>query len=752
MLFSNHCTGTGSDIGSSNSSDQFVKPFFRFLGVAIFIFIFTACSIESHKSRTPPQGDTNDFAASQGTMFRVDSIIVNGASTAEIGQFGLPLAKTFNFLACLKDFGGNALPLGLQFRITDSDATELIRVTDANSCLSWSETIRYKQLDAETYFRIERKIESLDSYKGLVKVQVALDPWSSTLPLIDVRTQSLPGGRSISELQLLSKNGNHGTESPEVHSVDGQSQISMPHDETQNQIATDGKKPTAQLPEIHFESLGHDPSSFEMTPLLGLRIAHRYRITMQPLFLRKTLDRGLIAEPLRSGPFKVYIAIMKENWNRTSPTKQVLSQAVFEGNLSDSHGNGLTSIVTMMFDNVSELLSRSTVLITLLPQGELAQMGELNFTGVNQPGYLKPIPVVPTLSSARTIIEQHRKEMSTQRVWSALELFAAKSKMKEMDLKATSVPTGNLFFNRYEDISDVRERLESFLGTEPKADETDTVPNGSVASLACEKTFGKHGISTSSTVDVCARHPERFLQFGRRQLITKILSPPQRVLTLPPESILSSVYFELSRTTALGWKTAIGAGLSGSIGPSVDIGLGSVSIGSLSLRLSGSAEGTYFVEQRVVDTARVSSSRDTTISVDGAIYSFQAENIRCLIAQLKKPNQSENDASGIYYCSEKKLIRQQKETYFLLNSNPGVLDSPFTDANSTEEARWRSFVRGQGTMAMLRQFLQKSPLGDFRMLIGKIPDQDSLFQDIKEFATTQEFPGLLPDLPSGKGN
>lgn len=717
-----------------------------FLGLGILALM--GCSTQSNKTKNITQDSPGNFDKAPGTNFLVDALKVNSTTTAQFTSYGLPAKKMFNLEACIKDPSGAAVQVNLPFSIGDGSGNEINKSTDLRGCLTWSETHEFSYLADETYFKFRREINGKSIYKGAVYVQVAFDPWADGGgTVLDLRYNDVPENAKIKEIGKLSVKGAK---------------------------AVTGQRPDLRvnLKSASFEFLGLDYGNYEISPFLGLTVAHKYRVKLSPSIIRKTLSKTTNPETLNTGRMKAYLVILKEDSNLTTQfdLKNVITTTELTGDMS--YGDLMADVV-VKFERVSDITSRTIGLVTLVPLDELQDLGEVSFVGSLKPGVLTGLNLIPASMNARELAVkfQQAKARQIKSTVKPAQLFAKTSGLKPMEM--STVRAFSFMGVMWEDV-DMKAYSESFLnGILSEGD------LGYFKQALCLKVYGQDPRLGSLAAN-CQNNPDFYIQFGKRSFVESLNSKvPRKVglTTLESFSMASSISKTEAYATSKGYNDSLRAGLGLSLGLDLNAsGLPGMKLGSIPYApedpndhsswvsgdvspIKGSIGAKFSIGRDWFITRSKSSgtsqgttataSRGFTVSAEGNSFEIDANTRNCVFAQphtehtklLKVVREKLAGANldGVYYCSSAVKREKRVETFYLVGQQVGNAGSPFSDSAANTETPWRMFMRGRASLALFAALVSNS---DVELVLEKLPTNEFL-SEFTEFYTSQEYPGLL---------
>lgn len=654
------------------------------------------CSVESKKGKGVKQGAARDFSNTEGTNFRVGAIKGNSVQITGKNSYGLDRKKLFNLEACIRNATGASVLPDLKFSVSDENGGKLSSLlTDINGCIIWTEEHEFNYVSPESYFQFRRVISADEVYKGSVVVDVAFNPWQSANPILDLRYNTLPDSKKAE----TSKTG-----------------VSVQGSRIEGKNANDFR---LHLDSIAFDSEGYDYSNYEINDFLGLTVAHKYEVILQPKLLRKTLTSDEEEVTLLRGKFKISLALLKEN----SQDNELIAYADYVGDIKSSRQ--IKESIVIKIDSVANLTARSKLIVTVEPVEHLGGSKDYSFEALMRPGRLSKVVLAPSEKNARELIEVHKKEKKEMRTKvSATQLFENSLKLPPLKIREQNQFCFG-FLERCQNLS-LDEVVEMIV---------DKNTNG-FARQYLIKELCKNTVPVNLK-NICLSRPGNYLTIKAVQIVDKVHGAPQKV----GESQSSTVNFQMgfSKSKSNSIDSTFGAKAESSIG----IGSGAPeSIVKASIGGSVYMSTSYSMTDSSNSNMSISASTGYNVNAEANRFLIDVTSRHCLIVSptnLAKELYQTKIVGG-FYCSKKLRREKRIETYYLLtrSSDAGSLIS---DNESEQEiGSWNMLVRGDQTFKMLQNFVKslETPL-----FLQKMPEINKNSPEWREFQMTQEFPGVL---------
>ncbi len=686
--------------------------FSRILVSLILALFVVGCSTESRKKVDTIPGSSSDYETCRHTNFLVDDFRTTFSSIASFNSYGIPSKKTYNFRACLVErLGATKIMPDIRFSIEGSGHSRSEATTDRKGCINWSENFEYNHIQPEVIVKLNRKITAHSVYKGCVMAVAAFNPWvNGIFATTDTRNTSIEAYELENESLTLGR-------------IRAANRAISPVE-----IAVDS---------LNFEFKGLDFDQYEISKFLNLTVAHKYTLRIKPSVIRRTLENISVPQVLVGGRLKAYLAIFKDEPGLQMNHDTLITTQEFD--LEYSRGTGqFMADVSIKFQNVAEMTSRTKAVLTLVPSDELEGIQEMNYIGV-----LKPAPLA-TLTLSQGDVSA-KKFFDTQKAPSLVRPFD-ELKSRTSGLVAMNVDLPASYFPH------IWERTYNFRDISETAlyGKLSDVQKKYLASILCHKLYSSP--ANRSYAFNCQSNPGFYMSFEVRHLVDEVTSIPQALGDTTVEELDMKVSYSAAQKNSYskGWKASVGAGLSATLSyDPLSLPLDwSPLKGSLGIKGSGGVDYSWVWEGRYSQDQSVSitSTTSTKITSEGNTFRFNAKSRPCLIAvqsakiasYLEKKNQQ---APGIFLCGDKLLEQTRTETWYMLTQNLGVKDSPFSDSLSKRSGPWRMMIRGRTPMLLFYNFLKESKAN---LVLERLPSDALKTEFDSALMQMQEFPGLLP--------
>jgi hypothetical protein len=723
----------------------FSKNIFTGILLAITTVAVVGCSVDSKKGKSAAPGDSVDFPMDDGTNFRVDTWTVSSSSVVawqSNGQY--PAQKLFNYSACLKDFAGNSMNPDMSFEVSDSAGNSRPLKTLKNGCLIWSEAYEINGLDNESIFVIKRTITAQNTYRGRVYAKGGLNPWlDSGASFIDFRTTVVPARYKIVDNDNLVMKG--------------------------FKFQSSANGPQIYIDSINFQFLGLDYSKFETNRFLGLTIAQLYRVRMRPQVIRQTINNEIDLKTINKGRMKVVVTLLKDLQGGTLDPKNVITSLEFIG---DIILGTLTADITLKIDSASipSMLSRSQVVVTLIPMDELSDFVESTFQGPSNAGLLASTTLIPSAGNARLLglasAEAALKVNAAREAVTPMQLFTKFSAAQPLEASGTvrlGTAWSALLGAGSKPIA-VTEALEKLLSGQLKDSEVQNLQQ-----YFCHKFYGN-----SLKSDNCAdTQVDRVFFMSPREMVESVDNKVVWMGETTKETLSLRTRVDYSRSE--GWNQALRWGFSGELKGEVSggwnlnlkdlIGGGKAASpialagkdGPLTSSLGASARGSagarvsagmdwYKMSARNSSTT-VSDESSRNIDVIGNSFEILAKVRSCVLLGPKPTGKEDEDSDALktfFYCSKNVRAVKKTESFYLLNEKIGDDSTGFSDSGSPLATPWRMFVRGPKTYLLFKNMIESLKTRD--LVLEKLPTNGTISDTMKlfpEFYMMQDYPGMF---------
>lgn len=682
--------------------------FSKLLPSLVVCFGLLGCSTESQKKMERIPGKSTDFESDNNTNFRVKTYKAQSSVITGFNTYGIPTKKVYNFQACLQErMGKSAVTSDISFAIEDTNGKRIAeKVTDGEGCITWHETFEYNHIHPENLIRLQRRVKALTTYKGQVMMTTGFNPW-------------------VNGFYATNETRNTYIESVEPeHSSLSTGKIKIMNQQLAPiEIAIDS---------LNFEFKGLDYKNYEVSKLLNLTVAHKYTLRIKPTVIRRTLENIVVPQALVGGRFKAYLAIFRDNSENQFTAETFVTAEEFDLVYEKSIGQFLAN-VTIRFQNVSELSSRTKAVLTLVPSDELNGILEMSYQGIFKQGRLSNLSLEPGPVSARNFFQSQSNSLKTVSAMKPMTILESKNsgliKLKP-ELFPTTIST--MWNGRMNFKETLNHALYGKL-SEPSMKYLTESLCGSLYPTPYKEVNAKR----------CQGNPGYFIKSEVRFLVDEVLSRPKKVGPTTTEELEMKVSFSESQKESYsrGWKANIGAGIGTNIPPFNFLG-------ALSIKGSGGFDYNWTWEGKYAEdnTVSVSTSSSTKVTSEGNTFEFNVKGRPCLFVapgaefarDLKKNNQF---IPGIFICGDQVLEQTRQETWYNLTQSHGLNDSAYSDNADGSAGPWRMMIRGRTPMLMFYNFMKDAKVN---LVVSKLPENDIKTELDSSLMQMQEFPGLMP--------
>jgi hypothetical protein len=686
------------------------------LSSALLILTLAACSTESTKKKSVGFNEPDRFEG-EGN-FRVSAVTIKSTMAARFNDYALMTAKTFNFEACVKDPVGGAVQAALPFAVVDTVGNQKLLYTNSAGCINWEETHSFEPLAEETLFKVRRRIESRNFYKGYAVAEFYFNPWASgAAAIIDPRYNTVPAHAPVVELKELSLAGQT------LNSANGFRHVQL------------------NLKSVSFQFMGLDDKNTEITPTLGLKQAHNYIFRISPSVIRRTIDKLVVPEVLNTGRMKAILVLLKEKPNNQFTVDNVITSAEVEGEMIIGE---LTGQISVKFDNISELTSRTIFLVTLVPKANLPGFPRASFWGPLAPGPMGTINVIPSNVDASQL---HDKYVSVATEYAKRAIKPVEMYKKIAGVRELNNPSAQL-----------KATMDKFL--DGKVNPNQLYPNTREHEQfrieICNQIFSDEKFANEKRA--CPyRYSSNILNFSKKSFVDSIVPNSverEQVPTIHNLTLTTSLGLARSESQSFGGN--LKGGLSASFGTKLWESPGKKA--SVGFSVSGGLDYSIAKVFKKDENTGVTASSTVAVTAEGRGYYFNAEVRKCAVvdihpnykASLEKRMGQEVDVARIY-CSAGTKLEKRKENYYLINSNSGIAGSPGSDNASNTSTNWRMIVRGEPMMNFFKSIIDT---GLFKFVFSPVKGLEAEEAYLKKFPElypvyrqnqSEEFPGLLSE-------
>jgi len=629
-----------------------------------------------------------------GATFYVDSVA--GQFTAdELNSNEVVSRKFVNYTACLKDNALTSAIMNLPFSIRAGEV-EIVKKTDERGCLVWQEFFEYDPFDSEKQILMVRTISSIEGHSGFEDVQLAYNPWNND-KLIFLKREAAQGAQAVA-LTYSS-----GVEIMRRDPVSLQS-FSTPVDIRIKMGSQTLKQ--ADITSLNLKFLKRDFEKYEISQTLNLSIAHLYRVKFNSALIRRTLSRGTITENLNAGRFKFFFVLLKEGFDPRKMSQDeiasyVISATEFEA--SATLGRFITDI-SIRFDNVAALASRTTGLLTLVSLDQPGNFGESSFEGPLSPiagAGSQGIDLIPTQLNARLVYENYRTAKASQVQLKPMQLFEQYSGFVAMskDPVPFNVNQGRSVGNHDMDLYSIFMQL--------KAGQPLTQSQKLFYGRAlCYKYFnGNMTNALQVAYQECQKASDKMMLAVIRQFVVQVNDPVPKKVGIPQVETLtmsSGLDFSESKNRTQGRNDSRRYSLSAGFGAEVGIfeligkllpGVGQVISkvleyvipfkisGSLGAKFNSSREWftTTGISSANNDATRVGASRSVMVSSEGFKFAIDVNTRTCLLISpsplLEAKMGNVQRPEGKYFCEDEVRRSRHEETFYFVNQSKKSCDN-----------------------------------------------------------------------------
>ncbi|MFN9068320.1 MAG: hypothetical protein ACK5V3_13890, partial [Bdellovibrionales bacterium] len=542
------------------------------------------------------------------------------------------------------------------------------------------------------------------------------NPWASGgAAILDPRYNTVPAHAPVVELKDLSLAGQN------LNSANGFRNVQL------------------NLKSVSFQFLGLDDKNTEITPTLGLKQAHNYIFRISPSVIRRTIDRLVVPEVLNTGRMKAILVLLREKPTNQFTVDNVITSVEVEGEMIVGE---LTGQISVKFDNISELTSRTIFLVTIIPKANLPGFPRASFWGPLAPGPMGSINVIPSNVDASQL---HNKFVSVASDFSKqavkpVELFKKIAGAKDLNNASPLLKSS----------------LEKFIAGQFNPGQYYPVTRefDQFRTEICNQVFADEKLANERR-SCPSRFGSNILTFSKKSFVDSIIPGTverEQVPTIHNLSLTTSLGLSRSESQSFGanLKAGLSLGAPGWKGAAQGFTAG----------LSASAGVDYSVARvyRKDENTGVTASSTVAVTAEGRGYYFNAEVRRCVVvdlhpnlkASLERRMGQEVDVARIH-CLAKTQLEKRKENYYLINSNSGVAGSPGSDNASNTSTNWRMIVRGEPMMNFFKSIIDS---GLFKFVFSPVKGLEAEQAYLKKFPElypvyrqnqSEEFPGLLSE-------
>lgn len=654
--------------------------------------------------------------------FLIESVDVSTKEKRTIDVETKTEQRLFQFSACLLDEAARSPIVRTRFQVSDGVTNKDI-VSDNSGCLLWEERHRVSELSHDRLLRIQRTVKAVEGFSGTVTADLAFNMWAGEL--LDIRKlKELPEGLETTQNLLTFQSDLQALALPGTTST----------------IAE------AYLKDVALEFIEHDKSASEITPLMTLKTAQKFRLRLSPSFIRRNYENEIVNVDLKGGSFNVWIVLTKRDPNKGDITSDDIV-AEYQGPIKVLHDGTATKDIHLRVHDTAGVLSRNHVLVAIEPQGKATLRAKSGFfTGFISPlrGNDAGIALIPAEGDAQQIarvfdsaLDEVRSSAQPRQVLARYSGLLPDQKNPEALTRAISDSRSN---------RDKKALLKSYCADLYAPDLIIKVPReGWFSSLV--NAFDKDDLKEIGVLKACLKNPELFVSLDARDVVEAIVGQPKYVSgsTVPKTitigrdvsfSHVQSLSSTASASASAGISGDAGIGWSAPIPPNTTVLGGAPSAGA-GFKIAAGADWSVAVAKSKSSSTGVSTSvsEGHQFAVISDAYEIEADVHHCAVVSALV----DGGKKGFYACQPNTSRRTFVETYYLINH--GIGSSPFSDESAWDNTRWRLTIRGD---QMYRQFEELMTKGntvlEFSRLTLKVNTTSKLLPD---FRVTQEFPGTV---------
>lgn len=682
--------------------------------------------------------------AIEEATFRVETVDLEKTDVLKQDSFGLPQSKKFTFKACITDAQSRSKIAISRFTVSDGSAQKEI-ITDGDGCMKWTENHSLSALQQEKVLKMERTFTSLETYTGSVTVSLTLNPWQDRLT--DLRktddpdfTAQTQGGEQVQAVGFevdLGKDGK-GERAPFSR---------------------------AALADVKLTFNGHDVNATEITSLLTLKPAQKFRLSLKPQFLHRNIKNEETTLELKGGEFKLRLLIVSENAG-TNPTAADIVASAEENMIIQSKGLAQKDITVRIHD-VASILSRNQFFLIVEPKiagRVIAKPGVYKgFVGplAGNDAEVDLIPVDESvenafLSSVTTALSQVDKKVR------AIDLLQSQAGMIE---EKGASKLKSILAQTFKDEASANRELAFLCERVYHPDQ--------VGPVEVKRWFGwSTRVEKRNLLEYCLKNPSKSLRLERREFVEEVLGKPRfRADLVTTKSIelskdltykkVEGSSFTRKHTKEFGWSIGgeAKAQLSGEVGGTIGTpgyGKDNDVVGSLFPTKAG-ARGEGKITGQVTAGVRGSIGTDrvwadgleeSSVSDNGAHVSEMKNfsiasvgydiNVRVRTCVLLAPMFGEG--KGLFACADKTQDKIATESYHQVNQS--IANTVFADAMSSQSTLWRVLIRGESISKQFETLMTQGK-GTLRLVQLNGAQVQEGESELTDFRVMQSFPGVL---------
>ncbi len=726
------------------------------LTLAASLLLSLSLSLSSCMNRDPS-------VTENGATFYVDDI--KSSFAANNVRFGDVNQKFINMTACLKDNAQKSIIMNVPFAIY-ADNVEIIHInyetnqqksfqTDRDGCITWQELFEFNPKTSERQISLSRNFKALSGHSGSVNAQLAYNPWHDELKYLKLGLKA----QAKENAKIVYSSG---MKLDRVNSYSGGSSSS--------QIDIQGKlQSSAELVPLDISSMSmvyskRDFDQYEVSPTLGLTIAHQYRLHFAVSALRQTLDRGAILEAINFGHFRFNFVLLKEGYDSKSMKPEAALKYVVGSSTFDSKGTvgRFDDLITLKFDNIAALASRMTGILTIEPIDQTETYKATSFEGVVTPisgGASQSLVLVPTKIDGLKLARHYAGFREESFKLKGLDVLTAHG-----NFKAANPASGNQPQNAITTYN-----FASLLKSK-------TLPSPSDTTFAQALCFSYFNNSMTDALvnaysacrnSATSANPEKMMLGVLRDFVEKINDPKPIQVNIPHVEnivIASGLNFSDSSSQEQGIGQRKDNGLYGGLGaefnvmsmlekiPVVGTIVKALNIfnfsASTGMKMSWNKDWYYSsgLTQAQSKSTGISTARGEVVTSESFKFQVKASTKTCLMItpspELLKLMPTAGAPEGKFVCADQLETGTRDEVYYFISQTTGSSSSPMSDSMSSNDNPLRMFVRGPRTFDLFSKLLSHDKF-DLKLQKMSVEDRTDKLKDQLNQYVTQEFPGMI---------
>lgn len=378
------------------------------LGLAVGAGALISCS-----EHNAPQRKGNEATFYVSTFEAPADFFIIGEPNAQ-GKYNkrqLPLE------VCLKDKAQTNSLSNLRFDIVAENNVMIERTTDSNGCLQWQELVEFDPDGDSENLPMNRSIVAKESHSGTYKIMFTIDPINGKFSkLIRNGTYVEQGGSTVSyKIQHFASaaNANNvagGSDSNQVFYLKVESG-NLAHNRSTR------KARQTEVETLNLESKGVDFYNLKLDQKLNIVFPYVYYTRFSIFLLRQKLE-GRSGEAIKSGRFRFYLTVLKDNANLKNPQiSDVLSAVEFDGSPRGDAGL-ITVPITLNFSNVTSISNRVNFLFTVVSSDTPVLFPAQEFEGYSKEGLVAnadlAIKLYPSEGNAQSLVAGYTQKIAQE--------------------------------------------------------------------------------------------------------------------------------------------------------------------------------------------------------------------------------------------------------------------------------------------------------------------------------------------------